>query len=42
MGWAMSASGYIPVERDDRKKSYEAFNKTIEKIEHFENAFYHI
>jgi 1-acyl-sn-glycerol-3-phosphate acyltransferase len=32
MGWAMSASGYIPVERDDRKKSYEAFNKTIEKI----------
>ena len=32
MGWAMSASGYIPVERDDRKKAYEAFNKTIEKI----------
>jgi len=32
VGWAMSASGYIPVERDDRKKSYEAFNKTIEKI----------
>jgi 1-acyl-sn-glycerol-3-phosphate acyltransferase len=32
MGWAMSASGYIPVERIDRKKSYEAFNKTVEKI----------
>lgn len=32
MGWAMSASGYIPVVRDDRKKAYEAFNKTIEKI----------
>ena len=32
MGWAMSASGYIPVERDNSKKSYEAFNKTIEKI----------
>lgn len=32
MGWAMSASGYIPVDRGDRKKAYEAFNKTIEKI----------
>ena len=32
MGWAMAASGYIPVERNNRKKSYEAFNKTIEKI----------
>ena len=28
----MRASGYIPVERDDRKKAYEAFNKTLEKI----------
>ena len=28
----MKASGYIPVERDDRKKAYEAFNKTLEKI----------
>jgi len=28
----MNASGYIPVERDDRKKAYEAFNKTLEKI----------
>ncbi len=32
MGWAMSASGYIPVERGDRKKAYEAFNKTLEKL----------
>ncbi len=32
MGWAMSASGYIPVDRDDRKKAYEAFNKALEKI----------
>ncbi len=32
MGWAMSASGYISVDRGDRKKSYEAFNKTLEKI----------
>ncbi len=28
----MKASGYIPVERDDRKKAYQAFNKTLEKI----------
>ena len=28
----MKASGYIPVERDDRKKAYEAFNKTLEKV----------
>jgi 1-acyl-sn-glycerol-3-phosphate acyltransferase len=32
MGWAMKASGYIPVERSDRKKAYEAFNKTLEKL----------
>jgi 1-acyl-sn-glycerol-3-phosphate acyltransferase len=32
MGWAMKASGYIPVERGDRKKAYEAFNKTVEKL----------
>ena len=32
VGWAMTASGYIPVERNDRKKAYEAFNKTLEKI----------
>lgn len=32
MGWAMTASGYIPVERGDRKKAYEAFNKTLEKL----------
>ena len=32
LGGAMNASGYIPVERDDRKKAYEAFNKTLEKI----------
>lgn len=32
VGWAMMAAGYIPVERDNRKKAYEAFNKTLEKI----------
>ena len=32
LGWAMMAAGYIPVERDNRKKAYEAFNKTLEKI----------
>jgi 1-acyl-sn-glycerol-3-phosphate acyltransferase len=32
MGWAMSASGYIPVERDNRRKAFEAFNKTLEKL----------
>ena len=32
MGGAMSASGYIPVNRDNRKQAYEAFNKTLEKI----------
>ena len=28
----MIAAGYIPVERDNRKKAYEAFNKALEKI----------
>jgi 1-acyl-sn-glycerol-3-phosphate acyltransferase len=32
VGGAMSASGYIPVDRDNRKKSYEAFIKTLEKV----------
>jgi len=32
MGWAMSASGYIPVERNDRKQSYQAFLNTLEAI----------
>jgi 1-acyl-sn-glycerol-3-phosphate acyltransferase len=32
LGWAMIAAGYIPVERDNRKKAYEAFNKALEKI----------
>ncbi len=32
MGWAMSAAGYIPVERNDRKKSYQAFIQTVEKV----------
>ncbi|MZH03078.1 MAG: 1-acyl-sn-glycerol-3-phosphate acyltransferase [Nitrospinae bacterium] len=32
LGGSMKASGYIPVERGDRKKAYEAFNKTLEKI----------
>ena len=32
MGWAMSASRYISVERNDRKQSYQAFLKTLEAI----------
>jgi len=32
VGWAMKAAGYIPVDRDDRKKAYAAFNKTLGKI----------
>ena len=32
MGWAMNAAGYIPVERGDRKKSYQAFMQTVEKV----------
>lgn len=32
LGGSMKASGYIPVERGDRKKAYEAFNRTLEKI----------
>ena len=32
MGWAMSAAGYIPVERNNRKQSYQAFLNTLEAI----------
>ena len=32
MGWAMTAAGYIRVERGDRKKSYQAFMQTVEKV----------
>ena len=32
MGWAMSAAGYIRVERNNRKKSYQAFLNTIETV----------
>jgi len=32
MGWAMRAAGYIPVERSNRKQSYQAFLKTLEAI----------
>ena len=32
MGWAMKASGYIPVRRNNRKQSYQAFLKTLEAI----------
>ena len=28
----MKAAGYIQVERDDRKKSYQAFIQTVEKV----------
>jgi 1-acyl-sn-glycerol-3-phosphate acyltransferase len=32
VGWSIAASGYIPVERGNRKKSYQAFIATIEKL----------
>ncbi len=32
VGWSISASGYIPVDRSNRKKSYQAFLTTIEKL----------
>jgi 1-acyl-sn-glycerol-3-phosphate acyltransferase len=32
VGWSIAASGYIPVERGNRKKSYQAFLATIEKL----------
>ncbi len=32
VGWSMTASGYIPVERESRKKSYQAFLATIEQL----------
>jgi 1-acyl-sn-glycerol-3-phosphate acyltransferase len=32
VGWAITASGYIPVDRGSRKKSYQAFLATIETL----------
>ena len=32
LGWAMSAAGYIPVKRNNRKQSYQAFLNTLEAI----------
>jgi len=32
VGWSIAASGYIPVDRSNRKKSYQAFLATIEKL----------
>ena len=32
MGWAMTAAGYIPVKRNNRKQSYQAFLNTLEAI----------
>ena len=32
MGWAMSAAGYIPVVRNNKKKSYQAFLNAIESV----------
>lgn len=32
VGWSITASGYIPVDRSNRKKSYQAFLTTIEKL----------
>lgn len=32
VGWAMRAAGSIPVDRSNRKKAYQAFLATIEKL----------
>ena len=32
VGWSIAASGYIPVDRGSRKKSYQAFLATIETL----------
>lgn len=32
VGWSMRASGYVPVDRSNRKKAYKAFFTTIEKL----------
>ena len=32
MGWAMKSAGYIPVKRDSKKNSYQAFLNTIETL----------
>jgi 1-acyl-sn-glycerol-3-phosphate acyltransferase len=32
VGWSIAASGYVPVVRGNRKKSYQAFLATIEKL----------
>ena len=32
LGWAMRASGYVSVEREDRKHSYKAFLESLEKV----------
>ena len=32
VGWSMRSSGYVPVDRSNRKKAYQAFLTTIEKL----------
>ncbi len=32
VGWSMTASGYISVEREDRKNAYKAFMASVEKL----------
>ena len=32
VGWSIAASGYVPVDRSNRKKSYQAFLATIDKL----------
>jgi len=32
VGWSMRAAGYIPVERENKKKAFQSFHNTIEKI----------
>jgi 1-acyl-sn-glycerol-3-phosphate acyltransferase len=33
VGWSMKAAGYIGVDRDNKRKAYQAFIKTTEKID---------
>jgi 1-acyl-sn-glycerol-3-phosphate acyltransferase len=32
VGWSMTAAGYIPVKREDKRKAYQSFMETVEKI----------
>lgn len=34
VGWSMKAAGYISVDRSNKKKAYQSFVATVEKIKH--------